>query len=173
MYVCIHRHIYQNHIEPYIICICVLEALCKHGQHTCICIRKAVIRTKSLIIIGEIYRIFCFVFVPQISCSIESSNFIVTAARFLGLFFIIFTDFALKNTLKLKLNQFCFYRLKIHHITGPLAYQTSTSFTVIVFFRIFGFGPLNFSHFAPNIHLFCRVCCQKHPKIENTSFFIL
>ena len=96
-----------------------------------------------------------------------------TAARFLGLFFIIFTDFALKNTLKLKLNQFCFYRLKIHHITGPLAYQTSTNFTVIVFFRIFAFRGLKFSHFAPNIHLFCRFCCQKHPKIENTSFFIL
>ena len=93
-----------------------------------------------------------------------------TATRFLGLFFIIFTDFALKNTLKLKLNQFCFYRLKIHHITGPLAYQKSTSSTVIVFFRIFACGGLNFSHFAPNIHLFCRFCCQKHPKIENNAF---
>ena len=44
-------------------------------------LNSAVIRTTFLIIIGEIYRIFCFVFVPQISCSIESSNFIVTNER--------------------------------------------------------------------------------------------
>ena len=44
-------------------------------------LNSAVIRTIFLIIIGEIYRIFCFVFVPQISCRIESSNFIVTNER--------------------------------------------------------------------------------------------
>ena len=44
-------------------------------------LNSAVIRTTFLIIIGEIYRIFCFVFVPQISCRIESSNFIVTNER--------------------------------------------------------------------------------------------
>ena len=82
-------------------------------------------------------------------------------------------DRYVRGPLKLKLNQFCFYRLKIHHITGPLAYQTSTSFTVIVFFRIFAFGGLNFSQFAPNIHLFRRFCCQKYPKFENNAFFIL
>ena len=74
---------------------------------------------------------------------------------------------------KIENNWFLFYRLKIHLITVPLPYQMCTTFKVIIFFRIFAFGPLNFSHFAPNIHLFCRFCCQKHPKIENTSFFIL
>ena len=86
-----------------------------------------------------------------------------TAARFLGLFFIIFTDFALKNTLKLKLNQFCFYRLKIHHITGPLAYQTSTSFTVIVFFRIFAFGHLELFSFCSKYTPFLPILLPKTP----------
>ena len=51
--------------------------------------------------------------------------------------------------------------------------KKSTSFTVIVFFRIFAFGGLNFSHSAPNIHLFRHFCCQKYPKFENNAFFIL
>ena len=63
--------------------------------------------------------------------------------------------------------------LKIHHITGLLPYQKSTTFKVIVFFRIFAFGPLNFSHFAPNIHLFRQFCCEKYPKFKNNSFFVL
>ena len=93
----------------------------------------------------------------------ESFRTLATAARFLGLFFIIFTDFALKNTLKLKLNQFCFYRLKIHHITGPLAYQTSTSFTVIVFFRIFAFGTLELFSFCSKYTPFLPILLPKTP----------
>ena len=31
--VCIFTSSYQNHMEPCIICICVLEAPCVHGQH--------------------------------------------------------------------------------------------------------------------------------------------
>ena len=94
-----------------------------------------------------------------------------TAARFSGLFFIFFTDFALKNTLKLKLNQFCFYRLKIHHITGPLAYQTSTSFTVIVFFRIFAFGYLElFSFCSKYTPFFSDFAAKNTLKLKITHF---
>ena len=42
---------------------------------------RRVSRTKSLIIIGEIYRLFCFMFVPH-----ESSNFNFTNERTKGLF---------------------------------------------------------------------------------------